>query len=212
MKKVIILVLLFTTTIMFSQVTVQPGLRGGATISEISGIKGEPKTDFYFGAMLSVNLSKLYTLQPEITYINQGGKNIYKQEIVSNGTSYGYKDTYKDYDLEYLSFGLANKFFVTQNRDFHLLAAPSFAIIIDKNSDYILGSNGYYYEKNDNITDIDLEMALGMGYEFPFGLGIETRYKLGVVDVLGGVFSSMNTKNRVIQIGLTYNFLSKKRK
>lgn len=213
MKKIIFLTLLFVSSIMFSQVTVQPGLRGGVNISEISGIKGERKTDFYLGVILSLNLGRFYTLQPEIAYSNQGGKNIHKQETFFDKTSNatGYKTTYKNYDLEYLSLGLTNKFFVTPTRDFHLLIAPSIDLVLDKNSGYNMGTGGYYVEDN-TVSEVDLAMTLGMGYEFPFGLGVDARYKLGVVDVLGGIFSSLGTKNRVFQLGLTYNFFSKKGK
>lgn len=194
--------------------TVQPVLRGGMNTSEINGIKGDNKTDFYLGASLALNLSRFYTLQPEITFSNQGGENIYKLEKVYNSATgkYDYIGTYKNFDLQYLSIGVANKFYVTPRRDFHLLVAPSLDILLDDGFDNSrISSDGYYYDNyNDNdITGFDLAFAFGAGYEFPFGLGVEARYKVGIIDILD-FFSDGNSKNNVVQLGLNYKFKFRK--
>lgn len=211
MRKYLIVSLLLVSAMLSSQVTIQPGIRGGANFSKINGVKSDGKTDFYLGASISLNLSKFYTLQPEVTYTRQGGENIYKRENTYNPDTgqYEYVETYKDFDLAYLSVGVVNKFYVTPGRDFHLLIAPSFDILVEENNEYNLGSAGYYVE-NDDVTDIDLTATLGAGYDFPFGLGIEARYKMGVVNVIDGAFSSASTRNRVFQVGVNYKFFSKK--
>lgn len=216
MKKLSILLILLLSVIMYSQTKVlQPTLRAGVNISEINGVKGEKKTDFYLGAALALNLSKFYTLQPELTYSNQGGSNIVKRERNYNGQTgeYEYTETIKDVDLEYLSISIANKFYVTPKRDFNLLIAPSFDILVANKSHEPENNNGgyQYYNHYDNISDVDLTMTVGAGYDFPFGLGIDARYKLGVINVLDTNFlfsSDGSSKNRVIQVGLNYKFNS----
>lgn len=210
MRKCLIVSLLLISAMSISQVTLQPGLKGGVNVSKINGIKSDGKTDFYLGGILSLNLSKFYTLQPELVYTRQGGENIYKREQIYNPTINQYEDVdfYEDINLAYLSISITNKFYITPKTNFYLLIAPSLDILVDNNIDYEWG--GGYYIANNEIIPIDMTASLGAGYEFPFGLGFEARYKIGMINVLDSIFSDVNTKNRVFQVGLTYSFFSGK--
>lgn len=93
-----------------------------------------------------------------------------------------------------------------------MLVAPSLDILLDDGFDNSrISSDGYYYDNyNDNdITGFDLAFAFGAGYEFPFGLGVEARYKVGIIDILD-FFSDGNSKNNVVQLGLNYKFKFRK--
>ena len=90
----------------------------------------------------------------------------------------------EDLEIHYISLGVANKFFVSPNIGFHL-----------------------------DITPIDLAFFGGIGYEFPFGLILEARYKQGLLDV--DAFSDSgeyapnyndNHLNSVFQFGAAYKF------
>ncbi len=218
MKKYLTISLLLISSITFSQTRLQPGLKGGVNVSEIRGISGDKKTDFYVGAFLALNLGRFYTLQPEISYSNQGGKNIYRLTKVYDNDKQIYTDiaTYDDLELEYLSLGIANKFYVTPGRNLHFIVATSFdGIIGDNIKTSVVAENGYRYDDYDDndITDVDLTLAFGLGYEFSFGLGFEARFKQGIVDVLDDnfiFFSDGSSKNRVFKVGITYKFFNNK--
>ncbi len=212
MKKLLAIGMLFISITIFSQ-KVQPGVRIGTNISKIYGIKGNVRTNFYVGGTLSLNLGRFYTLQPEVGYSSQGGSNVYKRKKVYNDDdTYQYEESYRDVNLQYLSLGLASKFYITPYRNLALILAPSFDIIVGDNYEKaIIGNNGYIYQdtNNNEITDADLALSLGLEYELPFGLGIEARYKHGLVNVLTeGIpfFSDKDSKNRLLQLGLTYKF------
>ncbi len=217
MKKYLIILLLLVPIATFAQIRIQPGVRGGVNISEIRGISGDKKTGFYLGGFLALNLGHFYTLQPEISYSNQGGKDVYRMTKIYGNDKKIYNDiaTYEDLELEYLSLGIANKFYVTPGRDFHFIVATSFdGMIGDNIKTSVVAENGYRYDDyDDDITDVDLTLAFGVGYEFSFGLGVEARFKQGLVDILDDNFifsSDGSSKNRVFKVGITYKFFNNK--
>ncbi len=209
MKKSLVIGLLFVSVAIFSQ-KVQPGIRIGTNLSKIYGIKGDVKPGLYVGGILSLNLGRIYTLQPEFGYSNQGGDKIYKREKI-NGV---YKYCYKDLDLKYVSLALTNKFYLTPYRNFNISLTPGIDILVADNFEgkEKISESGFIYTNNvsENITGADLSMAFGLGYEHWSGLGIEVRYKIGIVDVFYDYNVRGSAENRVFQIGLTYKFFNKK--
>lgn len=200
MKKNVLILLLFLTVICgFAQVKVSPGLRVGANIANLSNTDFDPKTGIYAGAFVSIRFADFYTLQPEITYSQQGGKGSWLNQN-------------EDLKLDYLSFGVANKFYVVKGSGFHLIVGPTLDINVSDNwSDY---SEGQWSE---DLVHADMGVFFGVGYEFPFGLSLEARYKQGFIDVdthdndydfedYPYVDSENLQLNSVIQLGLTYKF------
>ncbi len=210
MKKLLVIGLLFVSVVISAQ-KVQPGIRTGTNLSKIYGIKGDVKADFYIGGILALNLGRIYTLQPEIGYSNQGGSKIYKREKM-NDTEY--KDTYKNLDLQYVSLALTNKFYITPYRNLNISLTPGIDVLVADNfgSEEKISESGFVYTNNvsQNITGADLNMSFGLGYEHWSGFGVEARYKMGVVDVFHDYNVRGSAQNRVFQIGLIYKFFNKK--
>ncbi len=172
----IIIVILLLSIKINSQVTFKPGVRVGLNSSKIDGINDDAKTDFYIGIFGELKLGNRYALQPEITYSKQGSENV---------------------DLNYVSIGLANKFyFFPEETPIFILVKPS----LDINADSQTNSSGEGLSK----IDADFSFAAGIGYEFPFGLDIEARYVRGILDVSGS--SYLSGYNSVIKIGAAYKF------
>lgn len=178
----------------FSQSKTSFGLRSGINVSKLSHTNLESKTNFYLGALVHIKLSETYVLQPELGYSKQGGQTKFSDE--------------KDVDIHYISLAFANKFFV-KNSGLHFIIAPG----LDFDADDSLVSLVNRSEGND-VTFIDLTMGIGMGAEFKNGLGIEARYKQGLVDVFSGNWHRFESQqyedetqlNGVFQIGILYKF------
>lgn len=201
MKKLIAISFILFISTMNAQVTFKPGLRAGATFSTFSNTRSDYKTDFYIGAFGEIKLTKVYTLQPEITYTRQGSNNV--------KTYIGYDENgddiieYKDLEINYVSIAMINKF--TFKNGFQIQVGPT---IDFRTSDNLIHEN----------SDVDLAFVAGFGYKVPStGLTIEARVKKGLVDVIDSDYYDSNANNSdylfgdyntniSFQLGVSYAF------
>lgn len=195
MKNLIFLSLIFIiSSNVFAQSKSQLGLRLGVNKASVINSELDRKTGLYAGLFLAVRFTDSYTMQPEIVYSNQGGKASFRNE--------------EELNINYVSLGLANKFFISRNQGFHFVLGPSIDVNFDDNFINLINDNG----DNLKITPIDIAVFGGIGYEFDFGLAMELRFKQGLIDLdfndsgeYGGNLEE-NQLNRVVQIGLAYKF------
>lgn len=187
-----------------AQVTVKPGVRAGLNLATLTNANAEMRPDFYVGGFAAIKLASFYTLQPELTYTRQGANsaNMYYSDF--DPTVFDYQ---KDYELQYVSLAVMNKF----------TFAESFYAIVGPSLDFKVGDNFDEFEEDDDIG-LDVTLAGGIGYTLPMGLSIEARYKIGMIDIFGDIydedFYDENDNgnydeirlNSVIQLGVTYTF------
>mgnify|MGYP000052602602 CR=1 FL=1 len=171
---------------------VRPGIKMGVNSSNISNTKLDSKTGLYIGAFVKIPISDYYTLQPELLYSNQGGK--------SNSDEYG------DVNINYLSIGVPNKFYVSPKNGFHFMLGIGLDINLKNN---FIGITNF--DSDNEISPVDVVAMGGIGYEFDFGLALEARYKQGTisVDFLGedNLYEEAGSNlNGVFQIGAAYKF------
>lgn len=206
MKKYLLtaLILIIASTSAFSQVKVRPGIKAGFNASTITNVENSSrKIGFDGGMFVNIQFAGFYQMQVETTYSNQG--------VSADGYDYyePYTDSYVyvddgDLNLHYITLGVANKFFVAPGTGFHLIIGPSIDINV---------SDDDYWD----ITPADLSFFGGIGYEFPTGLGIEIRYKQGIIDIRDGYadyaddydmdyYNSDSKLNAALQVGLFYKF------
>jgi len=202
-KTVTTLMLMAITCTIFSQVKVSPGVRLGVNNSTIQGLKdAESKFGINGGLFVNVHLSDFYELQLETSYSEQGATG--KVETLSwdatwssNPTSPTYSEV--PFEVSYVSLGLVNKFFVLKDLGINVLVGPSIDFnVFDDHRDY---------------SEVDISFTGGIGYELPFGLTIEARYKQGIIDLDDGFTTigsdssyDKNYLNSVIQLGVSYKF------
>ncbi|MGK4568425.1 outer membrane beta-barrel protein [Flavobacterium sp. 3HN19-14] len=119
MKKRIIIALFaaFGISQMNAQATFSPGLRAGVNFANITETDGKYKTDFYVGALMEMNLTKRYTLQPELSYTRQGAADVNVSYYDENNIQYTGKQS--KLDINYLSITLMNRFNIVEG--FHVL-------------------------------------------------------------------------------------------
>ncbi len=174
-----------------AQSTFAPGLKAGVNVSHLSSEAGffddgsdtyrnfSSLTSFYVGGFFDLNLTKVYTLSPELLYSSQGSEYSFSPNgIHASGTI----------KVSYLGVNIVNKFRITPN--FYPYAGTSFDFVVDKN--YNVDS------------EIDFALFMGAGFKFSKNFGIEARAKKGLIPVLD--YSDGNHNNVVFQFGATYTF------
>jgi len=200
MKKLIAIAFILIVSSMNAQVTFKPGLRAGAAFSTFSNTHSDYKTDFYVGGFGEIKLTRIYTLQPEITYTRQGADNIRTYNGFNNNPNVIETGNIQ---LDYLSIAMINKF--TFNGGFQVQVGPTVDFRVRDN---------LVYEN----SDMDLAFVAGIGYKIPAtGLTIEARIKKGLIDVIDSdyygssnndndyLFGDYNT-NVSFQLGVSYAF------
>lgn len=168
-------------TIAQSQITFKPGVKLGLNISKIENVNDDKRKGIYFGVTGEFNFLGIsnYAIQPEISYSQQGTKN---------------------YQQDFFVITLANKiYFIDSEYGVYAILAPSVDIKLNGPKEVINASSRVELGS-------DYGMLGGFGYEFPFGLGIEARYKFSLKSDESDDARSSFGKNSSIQMGLTYKF------
>ncbi|MCC9042131.1 PorT family protein [Myroides sp. M-43] len=197
MKKLLLLLLVITgvsqTYAKEKQRKLNPGVRAGWSISNITNTGGEYRTNFYAGVQLPIRLAKFYELQPELVYSRQGANNATDR--------YVYPENYRgntDMTIDYIDINMINKFHFGR---INLQVGPGIAINTSSNES--------------NITPVDLTFNFGLGIDITRRLGIEARWMPGIIDIndtgnysySGNYYDSSETmRNNTFQIGAYFKF------
>lgn len=203
MKKIFLIVAFLMSFGAFAQIKIRPGAKLGMNISSLSNLNtASSKTGLNASAFVNIRFTRFYELQPELGYSNQG--TTLKTSNFSNefDPMIDFRDS--TFDLEYLTLGITNKFYPIKDLGLNLIVGPSLDLLVG--DDY-----------NDEFITADLSLFGGIGYEFPFGLGLEVRYKQGLIDVRrdyndyiydtdNNYYDEPNVLNGVLQLGVSYRF------
>ncbi len=173
------------------------GPKAGLNIANVSDIEGDSKLGAYGGVAFAIKFSERYALQPEMGFSMQGSTDIYTSK--------------EDLNLTYFTLGVINKLYIVEG--FHILAGPEFNFKVnDTFSDWadseIYDENGNYIGDTD-AQPFDMAIVGGLGYDLPFGLTLEARYKQGLQDVMNFINWDDDTDsrlNQVFQFGIAYKF------
>jgi len=118
-NSIIIFLFVLFSSLAMAQTKTSFGLRLGVNYSNISNTDLDARVGGNGAFFFEARLSDIYALQPELMFSSQGAK-------ASNASN-------QDLRIDYLSIGLANKFFIIPNVGLHLLAGPSFDIDFENN-------------------------------------------------------------------------------
>lgn len=175
--------------------------------------------DVGFGVKAGLNLSSLNLEDPEASYDSRTGYHaglflrgrfdkvavqpellLYTQRGDIESTLFGTAEE----SFSYLTIPVIIKFYPVGG--LNLQVGPQFGFLLDgeRKYDTFLGSGSEditaYYDKS------DISVALGGGYDFGFGLGIDVRYNLGIKDI-NNAADGEQVKSRVIMVSLGWNFI-----
>ena len=182
------------------------GVKGGINFASLSGANSfssayNNRTGYHYGAYLLIKLTKI-GIQPEILFSKQG------QQFTVNSKNY-------ESNFDYVSIPVMLKLYLAAG--LNLQAGPQFSFLTSAKGDVINTSTNGVTTSQDMknfVNSTDVSIALGAGWDLPFGLNIAARYNIGISDVnkqTGTVnpalTSSMGTtqsKNQVIQVSVGY--------
>ncbi|MBK5214158.1 MAG: PorT family protein [Flavobacteriaceae bacterium] len=182
MKKLIVaLIAMCIGAAAFSQ-KLDLGVKAGVNFSQISDIDNlSNKTGFQAGVFAGIKFGDKIGIQADVLYSQQGAE--------FNASKF---------DLNYINIPVVLKVYLIKG--LNLQVGPQFGFIV-KDEVYQINYGG-------GLGKIDAEKSaisgvVGAGYDFPFGIRLDTRYSFGFTDVLGYTKS----KNNVFSVALGYSFL-----
>jgi opacity protein-like surface antigen len=211
MKKLTLTLVLALLTFAFvnAQVEIKAGVKAGLNISNFTNLNNftngdgdsNSLTSFHIGASVSFKFTDLYTLHPEVLYSQQGSNLSVFQNLGQDALFVNNTQELK-LKVNYLSFVVNSKFYIGGG-NFNLQVAPVIDILLDH--EYITNPEGF-----------DFAIMGGVGYDFPFGMTVDVRYKQGITDLFGrnvnngSGFETTSFEdlvlNQVFQLSLGYQF------
>ena len=199
MKKV--LFFLFLVCVAFnirSQVSVKLGLKGGLNISNVDasgfaeGINFENKalTSGHFGVFARFKLLGTLAIQPEILYSMQGFT------LECSASEIGFSQDFK-LKMNYIQVPIMLKFYPVSG--FNLQAGPQIG--------YLASAKFMGEDFKEELQSTHWALNVGAGYDFPFGVGLDARYCIGLTNVIED-FRDGNGSNKsnVFTISVSYCF------
>lgn len=183
-------------------------------------LKPKFKGGFNAGLFAEIKVNENFYIQPELMYSVKGVK--FKDNFEFEGEFAGFfADVDGDYEykqsLTYLELPVFAKY--RSKGGFMLFGGPYIAYLLSAKGEIIIDVNystnalGFPFSGNqeierpglekNNFKKIDFGLAGGMGYEFPFGLGMSARYVKGLLNISEDLPNEMFT-NSSIQFGVSY--------
>ncbi|HZH94620.1 MAG TPA: porin family protein [Flavisolibacter sp.] len=202
-----------TTPTLKTPMAVAPrfGIKAGANIATLepdnyrSGntYSANSKTSLYAGLFANIPLSGMLRFQPELLYSRQGAKSNTTTIGTGTGGSTVTTNSKFEQDLSYINLPLMFQYQTPGGFMAELGPQIGYAISANKVFD-----NGGEENNEDSFDSFDLAAGLGLGYMSRVGLGINARYNFGLANIIqeGNTKDGPELKNRVLQIGLSYQF------
>lgn len=165
-----------------AQVQFAVGLKGGLNYARLDGqdVRSN-RTGFHAGAFTLIKLTKI-GIQPEIIFSQQGSE---------------FRDLDKDGSFDYINIPIMLKLYTIAG--INLQVGPQFGFLSRAEID------------NENVKgsfkDSDLSLALGLGWDLPFGLTIDARYNLGLSAIDDDPTKYNTIKNQVVQVSVGYKLI-----
>ncbi len=170
----------------FAQAQVAVGVKGGLNFAKLDGTSADGtfknRTGYHFGAFGLIKLSKI-GIQPEILFSQQGSK------IKTNTGDF-------DANFSYINIPVLIKLYTIAG--INLQAGPQFGFL----------SRAEIDDQNvkDSFKKSDISLALGAGWDLPFGLTVDARYNLGLSKI-DDTATADKIKNQVWQISVGYKII-----
>lgn len=198
MKKVIIFLFLVSGFGMSNDVLGQAqfalGLKGGLNIAKFDISQGtsniDNRTGYHGGAFALIKFAK-FGIQPEILFSKQGSEfNINADKFEAN--------------FDYINIPILVKLYLVAG--LNIQAGPQFGFLTTSEiKSTVAGITTTEDVKDQLDKKSDTSLAIGAGWDLPFGLTVDARYNFGLSEFK--LDSGPDLKNRVIQISLGYKFI-----
>jgi hypothetical protein len=194
MKKGVIAVLFVLVALSaFSQAQVAIGIKGGLNFANIdaSSLSAayNSRTGYHAGAFVLVKLTKI-GIQPEILFSKQG------TSVSLNGQNL-------NANFDYVNIPVIVKLYTIAGINLQL--GPQIGFIASANQDRIVNNVVQNVDVKSLLKSTDFSLALGLGWDAPFGLTFDGRYNLGLSDNNNDPSATSGSiKNQVFQFSVGY--------
>ncbi len=194
MKK-ILLSILFVGLVAYSyaQSSLAIGIKAGPNFSKLDGTSSvqatyETRTGWHGGAFVLIKVGKV-GIQPELIYSKQGATiKVNQQDVKAN--------------YSYVNIPVIVKLYTIAG--INLQVGPQFGFLANAERDEWAGAQGDPDNAENNLKSSDISLALGAGWDLPFGLAVDARYNLGLTKIDDNDPAFSDVKNQVIQVSVGY--------
>lgn len=193
MKSLMTVALITVAVAAYSQAQFAIGVKGGPNFARLDVKSPEAtyqsRTGWHGGAFMLIKAGKI-GVQPEILFSQQGSKIKFNtQDLKAN--------------YSYLNIPVILKLYTVAGINLQL--GPQFGFLTQAESNYdpITNQPTSKQDFKEAYKKSDVSLALGAGWDLPFGLSLDGRYNLGLSKIDDGP-SVEATKNQVWQISVGY--------
>lgn len=197
MKKIVILFCAMALAGVFTKAQAQAqfalGVKGGINLAKFDISQGasnvDNRTGFHGGAFGLIKFSKI-GIQPEIIFSKQGSNfDVSTSDIEAN--------------FDYINIPIILKLYLVAG--LNLQAGPQFGFATTSEIKETIGGISTTTDIKDDLSKkSDTSIALGAGWDLPFGLTLDARYNIGLSDFS---YSGVDFKNKVIQVSVGYKLI-----
>ncbi|MFZ6009975.1 MAG: porin family protein [Bacteroidota bacterium] len=190
-----VLLLLMASSAAMGQAQFSIGLKAGPNFAKINtdesaGENYKNRTGFHGGAFALIKVGKI-GVQPEIIFSQQGSKFQYSgsPDLKSN--------------FSYMNIPIIIKLYTIAGINLQL--GPQFGFLTKAETESYNVLNGSVTKEDikGDLKKSDVSLAIGAGWDLPFGLSIDGRYNLGLSKI-NDTAGSEAAKNQVWQLSLGY--------
>lgn len=199
MKKIAVLVLFMALSVAgYSQAQVAIGIKAGPNFAKINteenaGENYKNRTGFHGGAFVLFKITKI-GIQPELLFSQQGST------VEVNGTDL-------EANFNYINIPILLKLYLAGG--INLQAGPQIGFVSKAEVEqFVSGSSGAttMTDVKDQLKGNDVSLALGAGWDLPFGLTLDARYNLGLSEI-NDAAGSEEAKNQVFQVSVGFKLI-----
>jgi hypothetical protein len=166
------------------------GVKAGINAASVNVSPGQDldsKIGLHLGGLAHIHISRHFAIQPELIFSMQGGKDAGNDDVKLK--------------LNYINVPVLAQYMFKDG--FRLQTGPQIGFLVGSE----LKVDDVEIDVDDAYNSIDFSWALGAGYLFKSGFGIDARYNLGISDITES--ESNKAKNSVFQVGIFYQFMHK---
>ncbi len=199
MKKIVYLIALVacvaTVHTSFGQAQFALGIKGGPNFSNLDvnssvGDNYKSRTGFHGGAFALIKLTKI-GIQPEVIFSRQG-------------SNFEFSSADREDNFDYINIPIILKLYTVAG--INIQAGPQFGFLsggeVKSTAQGITTTN----DAKDFYKGSDFSVALGLGWDLPFGLTLDARYNLGLSKINDGN-NAPEAKNQVFQISAGFKII-----
>jgi hypothetical protein len=192
--KALLLSIFAAASLATANAQLQYGVKAGVNMSNLTGDATndyKSRTGFNAGMFLEIPVSKKFSVKPELVYSLQGAKSDGVQDIFPASTL----------KTGYVNIPVLAKYNIISG--LFAETGPQIGFLTSAKNDF----DGTDHDVKDVYKTTDFSWAFGLGYELPFGLGVNARYNTGISKI---VEEQGKWRNSIFQVGLFYKIRSQK--